>query len=81
MFLVSGIIGGVLSDIVGFVKITVLGLAAGSSALYVFSTMNSLRDLMIGEILFGIGTGLFISPNTASITSCVPRREEVLHHL
>ncbi|MEM0100261.1 MAG: MFS transporter [Desulfurococcaceae archaeon] len=72
VFLVSGIIGGVLSDMVGFVKITVLGLAAGSLALYVFSTMNSLRDLMIGEILFGIGTGLFVSPNTASIMSCVP---------
>ncbi|MEZ0290876.1 MAG: MFS transporter [Sulfolobales archaeon] len=72
VFLIFGVIGGFLSDLVGFVIVTVLGLIFASAGLLVFSTMNSLRDLMIGETLFGVGTGLFVSPNTASIMNSVP---------
>ncbi|MEM0457626.1 MAG: MFS transporter [Sulfolobales archaeon] len=71
-FLVFGVVGGFLSDRIGFVKVTVAGLITSSAALLLLSSMNSLRDLIIGEILFGVGTGLFVSPNTASIMSCVP---------
>ncbi|MEM4750416.1 MAG: MFS transporter [Sulfolobales archaeon] len=71
-FLVFGVVGGFLSDRIGFVKVTVAGLITSSAALLILSSMNSLRDLIIGEILFGVGTGLFVSPNTASIMSCVP---------
>lgn len=71
-YLFFGILGGRLSDKYGFTYITILGLSIASASLFLFSIVNSLNLLIISEILFGVGTGLFVSPNTSSIMSSVP---------
>jgi MFS family permease len=71
-YLVSGVVGGWLSDLVGFVPITIAGLAIASTGLYTFTKLPSITTLLIGEALFGAGAGLFVSPNTSSIMSSVP---------
>uniref|UniRef100_A0A7J3XX44 MFS transporter n=1 Tax=Thermogladius calderae TaxID=1200300 RepID=A0A7J3XX44_9CREN len=71
-YLVSGVIGGWLSDLVGFAPITVAGLAIASTGLYTFTKLPSIITLLIGEAVFGAGAGLFVSPNTSSIMSSVP---------
>ncbi|MEM0027530.1 MAG: MFS transporter [Ignisphaera sp.] len=71
-FLVFGVVGGRLSDSIGFVPVAVAGLAAGSVALYIISMVSSLNTLIVAELLLGVGTGLFVSPNTSSIMNSVP---------
>ena len=71
-FLVFGVVGGRLSDSIGFAPVAVAGLVAGSAALYLISIVSSLKALMAAEILLGVGTGLFVSPNTSSIMNSVP---------
>lgn len=71
-FLVFGVVGGRLSDSIGFAPVAVAGLVAGSAALYLISIVSSLKALIVAEILLGVGTGLFVSPNTSTIMNSVP---------
>ncbi|MEL9940359.1 MAG: MFS transporter [Ignisphaera sp.] len=71
-FLVFGVVGGRFSDSIGFAPVAVAGLVAGSAALYLISIVSSLKALIVAEILLGVGTGLFVSPNTSSIMNSVP---------
>ncbi|MEM3393941.1 MAG: MFS transporter [Candidatus Methanomethylicia archaeon] len=73
-YLLFGLLGGRLSDRFGYVKITVIGLSASSIAFYLFSTMNMETDLnlvVLYQVLFGFGAGLFVAPNTSSIMTSV----------
>jgi len=74
-YLIFGVLGGRLSDKYGYVPIASSGLLASAIAFYGLSTIapeSSLNFVMLCEILFGFGAGLFIAPNTSSIMSSVP---------
>ncbi len=71
-FMIFGVIGGWLSDKIGFAPVTIMGLTLSSLGLYMFSRLSTSMTLIIGELIFGIGTGLFVSPNTSSIMTSVP---------
>jgi len=71
-FMIFGVIGGWLSDKIGFAPVTIMGLTLSSLGLYMFSRLSTLMTLIISELIFGIGTGLFVSPNTSSIMTSVP---------
>ncbi len=74
-FLVFGVVGGRISDLIGFSPVASVGLASSAAALYMMSNMGVLNDvkaLLVAEALLGVGTGLFVSPNTSSIMAAVP---------
>ncbi|HEW64130.1 MFS transporter [Fervidicoccus fontis] len=71
-YLVFGIIGGRLSDILGFAPVNVAGLAVGSISLFLLSLAGSIPMIIFAEVILGVGTGLFVSPNTSSIMTSVP---------
>jgi EmrB/QacA subfamily drug resistance transporter len=74
-FLVSGLLGGRLSDAVGYAPVTLAGCLTSSLALYLLSTLSSSTPahvLAAYLALVGAGTGLFTSPNTSSILGSVP---------
>lgn len=71
-FLVSGLLGGRVADIVGFAPATVAGLSFSAVALYMLSKASTLGSIIAGELVLGVGTGLFVAPNTSSIMTAVP---------
>jgi MFS family permease len=71
-FLVFGLVGGNLSDRIGYVPVTTSGLAIGSISLLFLGEFSSLNMIIVSEILLGVGTGLFVSPNTSSVMTSVP---------
>jgi len=73
-FLVFGVVGGRLSDKLGFVAITTAGLGIASVSLYMLSRLvytDSLTEILVITVLLGIGAGLFVAPNTSSIVTAV----------
>jgi len=76
-FLLFGPLSGRLSDRFGHLPFTTTGLTLGSAALYLFSTIRittPLTFVIVYMILFGVGMGLFVSPNISSIMSSVPEK-------
>jgi MFS family permease len=74
-YLVFGVLGGRLSDKYGYVPVTVIGLISSATAFLGLSTINPSSDvnmIIFYEVMFGFGTGLFLSPNTSSIMTSVP---------
>jgi len=76
-FLIAGVAGGRLSDLYGYVPITIAGLLVAGASLYMLSELSSLPEssiamLFIAVTVLGIGTGLFTTPNTSSIMVSVP---------
>ena len=66
---------GRLADRYGSRVLSSVGLALNAAALFWFSTLNeksSYSAILVSLLLFGVGTALFISPNTSSIMSSVP---------
>uniref|UniRef100_A0A7C3WS69 MFS transporter n=1 Tax=Thermofilum pendens TaxID=2269 RepID=A0A7C3WS69_THEPE len=75
IFLVAGLLGGRLSDSVGYAPLTLAGCLTSSLSLYLLSTLgaSSPTSLLVAYLaLMGAGTGLFTSPNTSSILGSVP---------
>jgi len=75
---ISAPVSGALSDKVGFVTLTTVGL--GLMSLGLVLTANLYQDatlwLIIGsQALMGLGNGLFQSPNNNSVMSSVPSRQ------
>lgn len=74
-YFVVGVISGKLSDKFGCLPFTTSGLAVTSLSLFLFSTMDAQTpyQTVFGYMLvFGIGMGVFASPNVSSIMGCVP---------
>jgi len=74
-YLVCGVLGGRLSDKYGYVPVTVIGLISSATAFLGLSTINpssNVNMIIFYEVMFGFGTGLFLSPNTSSIMTSVP---------
>jgi EmrB/QacA subfamily drug resistance transporter len=70
-------IGGILYDRFGARVATVSGMAiclAGLALLHVFldGTAAHLPEVMLALALFGVGQGLFVSPNTSAIMATAP---------
>uniref|UniRef100_A0A7J3X8G0 MFS transporter n=1 Tax=Thermofilum pendens TaxID=2269 RepID=A0A7J3X8G0_THEPE len=75
VFLVAGLLGGRLSDSIGYAPVTLAGCLTSSLALYLLSTLSASAptSLLAAYLaLVGAGTGLFTSPNTSSILGSVP---------
>lgn len=69
-------IGGTLSDKLGALKITLIGLCAMFAGLLVMSTLtmkSSMVVLIISLLLVGIGSGLFTAPNSSLIMGSAPK--------
>lgn len=76
-FLIAGVAGGRLSDLYGYIPITIAGLLTAGTSLYILSELSSLPEssitmLLIAIAVLGIGAGLFTAPNTSSIMVSVP---------
>ena len=74
-FLAAGPISGKLSDRYGHVPFTTSGLALISLSLYLLSTTTSTTpyvQLALDLVVYGLGIGLFTSPNLSSIMGSVP---------
>ncbi len=73
--LVVGLTSGRLSDKYGPLPFTTSGLLITSLSLYLFSTVTintSYTYVLLYTLVFGLGTGLFGSPNMSSIMGAVP---------
>ncbi|MEM3452855.1 MAG: MFS transporter [Candidatus Hadarchaeum sp.] len=78
-YFVVGVISGRLSDKYGCLPFTTSGLAVTSLSLFLFSTMDAQTpyQTVVGYMLvFGIGMGVFASPNVSSIMGCVPLKRK-----
>lgn len=76
---VSAPLGGALYDRLGARLVTAAGmLICVVGLVLVFAVMDgtpgSLRPIMLGLAIFGVGQGLFISPNNSAIMAAVPAR-------
>ena len=74
-YFVVGVISGRLSDRFGCLPFTTSGLAVTSLSLLLFSTMDAQTPyslVLVYTLLFGVGMGIFASPNVSSIMGCVP---------
>jgi EmrB/QacA subfamily drug resistance transporter len=74
-FLIMGPIAGRLCDKFNHHPFTASGIILSSISLYLFSTVNattSYSTIAVFMVLFGVGMGLFSSPNMSSVMSCVP---------
>lgn len=74
-FLICGPLSGRLSDRLGHLPFTTLGIILTSISLFLFSTVDILTPYatLVGYMmLFGAGIGVFGSPNMSSIMGCVP---------
>ncbi len=74
-FLASGPISGRLSDKYGHLPFTTSGLAVISASLYLLSTTDAATPYFLTAavlVLYGLGIGLFASPNLSSIMGSVP---------
>ena len=73
--LVVGLTSGRLSDKYGPLPFTTSGLLITSLSLYLFSTVSidtPYPYVLVYTLIFGVGTGLFGSPNMSSIMGSVP---------
>jgi EmrB/QacA subfamily drug resistance transporter len=76
-FLIIGPLSGKLSDRLGHLPFTTSGLAVTSLSLLLFSTVGISTPywyVVVCLILFGVGIGLFSSPNMSSIMGSVPAK-------
>ncbi len=74
-FLLTGPVSGKLSDRLGIRRFAVSGIILTSISLYLFSTVGidtPYGVLVLIMTLFGVGNGLFTSPNASSIMRDVP---------
>jgi len=71
-YLVFGLVGGRAADEIGYAPVTIIGLSFSSISLYMLSKFASISLIILSEVIFGLGTGLFVSPNTSSIMLSVP---------
>jgi EmrB/QacA subfamily drug resistance transporter len=74
-FLAVGPLSGRLSDRYGHIPFTTSGLAIMSLSLYLFSTVGastSYIQVALYLVVFGVGIGIFSSPNMSSIMGSVP---------
>lgn len=74
-FLVFGPLSGRLSDRFGHLPFTTTGIALSSLSLFLFSTVDATTSYMtvaVYMLLFGVGIGIFSSPNMSSIMSAIP---------
>jgi len=74
-FLIVGPIAGRLCDKFSHHPFTASGIILSSVSLYLFSTVGASTPYLTVAVfmaLFGIGLGLFSSPNMSSVMSCVP---------
>ena len=74
-FLAVGPLSGTLSDRFGYARFTVSGLALGSVALFLFSTITEATSYLVLSIymaLLGVGTGLFLAPNLRGVMGALP---------
>jgi MFS family permease len=74
-FLAAGPISGKLSDRFGHVPFTTSGLALISASLFLLSTTDAATSylrLSSYLVIYGLGMGLFVSPNISSIMGSVP---------
>jgi EmrB/QacA subfamily drug resistance transporter len=70
-------VGGMLYDRFGARAVTAAGMAtciAGVAVLHAFldGTASNMPMVMLGLAIFGVGQGLFVSPNTSAIMSTAP---------
>ncbi len=73
--LVVGMTSGRLSDKYGPLPFTTSGLLTTSLSLYLFSTVGPSTPyeyVLVYTLIFGVGTGLFGSPNMSSMMGAVP---------
>lgn len=76
-FLASGPLSGRLSDKYGYFWFTIFGIILMSTSLLLLSSLTPTTDYLTFVfyiIIFGIGIGMFSSPNMSSIMSSVPAR-------
>jgi EmrB/QacA subfamily drug resistance transporter len=71
-FMIFGLVGGRLADKFGYAPITVVGLSFSSLALLTLSIFSTIHSIVASELILGLGTGLFVSPNTSSVMTSVP---------
>ena len=74
-FLIMGPVAGKLCDKFSHHPFTASGIILSSVSLYLFSTVDAATPYLTVAtfmVLFGIGLGLFSSPNMSSVMSCVP---------
>lgn len=77
-FMIFGLVGGRLADKFGYAPLTIAGLSFASIALYMLSRSLTIIPIIMSELVLGLGTGLFVSPNTSSVmTSAPPQRRGV----
>ena len=68
-------ISGYISDRIGPVSLTTVGLFLTALGLFYLSKLTSTSttiQIILGPIIMGIGSGLFNSPNNSSVMSSVP---------
>jgi EmrB/QacA subfamily drug resistance transporter len=74
-FLVAGPLSGKLCDRLGHLPFTVSGIVLSSASLFLLSTVDagtSYLAVSVYMVLFGVGVGLFSSPNMSSVMCAVP---------
>ena len=74
-FLIMGPLAGKLCDKFNHQPFTTSGIILSSVSLYLFSTVNAITSYVTTALfmaLFGIGMGLFSSPNMSSVMNCLP---------
>jgi EmrB/QacA subfamily drug resistance transporter len=74
-FVVFGPLAGKLSDKYGARLLATIGMCGSSAAFFLVSTITektSYAELAIAFALLGVGNGLFVSPNIASVMGSVP---------
>lgn len=74
-FLAVGPLSGRLSDKFGYVRFTVSGLALGTTAYVLLSTVSqdtSYEIISVYLVLLGLGTGFFLAPNLRGVMGALP---------
>jgi EmrB/QacA subfamily drug resistance transporter len=77
-FFVLGPISGKLSDRYGHLPFTTAGIILSSLSLYLFSTITADTPYlvtMVYMVLFGVGNGIFSSPNMSAIMNACPKEQ------
>ncbi len=78
--IISAPLSGRLSDRYGFRAFVMTGLAISSAAFFIFglfvNASTGITTVLFGLALLGVGSGMWVSPNTASIMGSVPAKQE-----
>lgn len=77
-FFILGPLSGKLSDRYGHLPFTSAGIVLSSLSLFLFSTITATTPYFVTAsymVLFGIGNGMFSSPNMSAIMSACPREQ------